>query len=55
MAFTKAFKKGSIIKVRTYNLIVPRVLISFDLKDNKHIRKLEETNGMCAKEIFKAK
>jgi hypothetical protein len=55
MAFTKVFEEGSIIKVRTYNLIVPRVPISFDPKDDKHIRKLEETNGLCVKEIFKAK
>jgi hypothetical protein len=55
MAFTKAFEEGSIIKARTYNLIVPRVPISFDPKDDKHIRELEETNGLRAKEIFKAK
>ena len=55
IAFTKAFEEGSIIKARTYNLIVPRVPISFDPKDDKHIRELEESNGLRAKEIFKAK
>ena len=55
MAFTKAFAEGSIIKARTYNLIVPRVPISFDPKDDKHIRELEETNGLRSKEIHKVK
>jgi hypothetical protein len=55
MAFTKVFEEGSIIKVRTYNLIVPRVPIFFDPKDDKHIHELEEMNGMRAREIFKAK
>ena len=55
MAFTKAFAEGSLIKARTYNLIVPRVPISFDPKDDKHIRELEQVNGLRVKEIYKVK
>ena len=55
IAFTKAFVEGSIIKARTYNLIVPRVPISFDPTDVKHIRELEEANGLRPREISKAK
>ena len=55
MAFTKAFAEGSLIKARTYNLIVPRVPISFDPKDDKHICELEQVNGLRDKEIVKVK
>ena len=55
MAFTVAFAEGSHIAERLYNLIALSVPISFDPKADKHLHELEEANGLCAKEIVKAK
>ena len=55
MAFTAAFAEGSHIAERTYSIIVPNVPISFDPKDDKHLREVEEANGLKTKEIVKAK
>jgi len=55
MAFTVAFAEGLHIVERSYNLIAPSVLISFDPKADKHLCKLEEANGLHTKEIVKAK
>jgi len=55
IAFTEAFAKGSQIAERMYNLIALSVPISFDPKADKHLRKLEEVNGLRTKEIVRAK
>jgi len=55
IAFTTAFVEGSHIADRSYSLIIPNVPISFDLKDDKHLREVEEVNGLKTKEIVKAK
>ena len=55
IAFTTAFVEGSQITERSYSLIVPNVPISFDPTDDKHLREVEESNGLNTKEIVKAK
>ena len=53
--FTKAFAEGSHIAERSYSLIIPSIPISFDPKDDKHLREVEEANGLKTREIVKAK
>jgi len=55
IAFTKAFSEGSHITARKYNLIVPRIPITFDPKDKKHLHEVEEANGLRPNEITKAR
>jgi len=55
MAFTAAFSEGSHITDRSFNIIVPNVPISFDPKDSKHLRKVEEANGLRTREVIKPK
>ena len=54
-AFANAFVEGSHIAERSYSLVVPNVPISFDPKDDKHLREVEEVNGLKTREIVKAK
>jgi hypothetical protein len=44
--FTRAFSEGSHIRERAYNIVVPRVPITFEPKENKHLREVEEVNGL---------
>jgi hypothetical protein len=53
--FTKAFSEGSHISERKYNLIIPRVPITFNPKDEGHLRELEEANSLLKYEILKVK
>ena len=46
MAFTSAFSKDSHIRGRAYNIIVPRIPVTFDPKDQKHLREVEEVNSL---------
>ena len=46
MAFTEAFSRGSHIRERAYNLIAPRVPITFEPDNTKHLREIEEVNGL---------
>src|SRR6267142_85883 len=55
IAFTDAFAKNSNIKEREFNLIVPRIPTTFDLKNEKHIRDVEEVNHLKKKVIQKAR
>jgi hypothetical protein len=55
IAFTDAFSKDSHIRERTYELVVPRVPLTFDPKEDEHLREVEETNGLSTKEIRRAK
>jgi len=55
IAFTKAFSEGLHITARKYNLIVLRILITFDPKDKKHLHEVEEANGLHPNEITKAR
>lgn len=47
--------EGSHITSRQYNLIVPRIPITCDPKDEKHLHEVEEANGLRPNEIFKAR
>jgi len=42
--FSNSFSAESQIRERSYNLIAPRVPITFDPSNEKHLHKLEETN-----------
>jgi hypothetical protein len=46
MAFTEDFSKGSHIRERCFNLIIPRVPIVFKLENRKHLREIEEVNNI---------
>lgn len=47
--------KGSHIREREYNLIVPRVLLTFDPKKDTDLREIEEANSLTPHIICKAK
>ena len=55
IAFTSTFSEGSHIRERAFNIIVPRVLITFDPKDDSHLREVEEANGLKKLAITRAK
>jgi hypothetical protein len=55
IAFTDAFSKGSHIRERLYNLIAPRVPITFKPENSDHLRELEEVSGLRAHSVHKAK
>jgi len=55
MAFTEGFSKGSHIRERTYNLIAPRVPITFEPENRTHHREIEEVNGLKDYVICKAR
>jgi len=55
IAFTVAFSEGLHITSRKYNLIIPRIPITFDPKDVKHLHEVEEANRLHPNEIFKAR
>jgi hypothetical protein len=55
MAFTEEFFKGSHIRERSYNLIAPRVPITFKLENKKHLREIEVVNRLDAHLIHKAR
>jgi hypothetical protein len=54
MEFTEKFLADSQVRQRTYNLIIPRVLLIFDPSNMNHLHKLEEANNLSAR-ISKAK
>ena len=53
--FANLFSKGSHIREREYNLIVPRVPLIFDPKKDTDLREIEEANGLTPRVISKAK
>ena len=55
IAFTKGFCKGSHIRERTYNLIVPRAPIIFEPGNRSHLRELEEANNLSNYSIRRAR
>jgi hypothetical protein len=46
IAFTKAFSEGSHIRERLYSLVVPRVPVTFEPKEDKHLKEIEEVNRL---------
>jgi hypothetical protein len=55
IAFTEGFSKGSHIRERTYNLIVPRAPIIFKPGNRSHLRELEEANNLANYTIRRAR
>jgi hypothetical protein len=55
IAFTETFSEQSHIRERAYNLVVPRIPTTYDLKDSNHLQELEETNGLGINTIGKAR
>jgi uncharacterized protein YoxC len=55
MAFTEGFSKGSHIRERCYNLILPRVPIVFEPENRSHLREIEEANNLREHVIRKAR
>jgi hypothetical protein len=55
MAFTEGFSKGSHIRERSYNLILPRVPIVFEPENRSHLREIEEVNNLRDHVIHKAR
>ena len=53
--FANAFSKGLHIREREYNLIVPRVPLTFDPKKDTDLREVKESNGLASHIICKAK
>jgi hypothetical protein len=53
--FTKGFSNGLHIKERLYNLILPRVPISFNPGEEMQLREMEEVNELPKDTIAKAK
>jgi hypothetical protein len=54
-AFTNSFSKGSSIRDRRFNIVVPRVPLIFEPDNLKHLRELEEVNGIEKHTFIKAK
>ena len=55
LLFANSFSKESHIRSRTYNLIVPRIPLTFNPKEDKHLQELEEVNGLRKFTISTAK
>jgi hypothetical protein len=55
IAFTDGFSKGSHIRERIFNLIVPRVPIIFEPGNKSHLRETEEANSLADFAICKAR
>ena len=53
--FTKAFAEASYFKDRHYNILVPRVPLTFDPSNQAHLREVEEANGLSSSTIIKAR
>jgi hypothetical protein len=53
--FTNSFSKGSSIRDRRYNIVVPRVPLTFEPDNLEHLRELEEVNGIEKHTLIKAK
>jgi len=53
--FANAFAKGAHLREREYNLIVPRVPLTFDPKNITDLREIEESNRLATHVIRKAK
>jgi hypothetical protein len=55
LSFTNSFSKGSSIRDRRFNIVVPRVPLSFEPDNVEHLRELEEANGIEKHTFIKAK
>ena len=55
VAFTKKLDTNAYIKERTYQLVVLRVPISFDLLKQKHLHEVKMINNLAPNSISKAR
>jgi hypothetical protein len=55
VAFINSFSKGAHIREREYNLVTPRVPLTFEPSNTKHLREIEENNGLPSHIICKAR
>lgn len=53
--FTTELSRDATITQRSYSLLVPRIPLSFDLANEKHLREIEECNGIPTDSITKAR
>jgi hypothetical protein len=53
--FTKSFAELAHFRERHYNILVPRVPLTFDPSNQEHLREIEEANGLNALSITKAR
>ena len=53
--FTNAFSKGSHIRDRLYNIVAPRVPLTFEPENTTHLREIEEANGLTPCAMRKAR
>jgi len=52
--FANAFSKGLHIRDRLYNIVAPRVPLTFEPENNTHLREIEEANGLTPCAMCKA-
>jgi hypothetical protein len=55
VAFINSFLKGAHIRDREYNLVVPRIPLTFKPSNTKHLREVEESNGLPSHVLLKAR
>ena len=55
VAFVNSFSKGAHIREREFNLVTPRVPLTFEPSNTKHLREIEENNGLPPHVIRKAR
>ena len=53
--FTAQFFEGASIKPRQYPLLVPRIPLTLDPKNEDHLREIEEANGLDKNSIVKVR
>ena len=55
VAFVNSFSKGAHIREREFNLVTPRVPLTFEPSNTKHLREIEENNNLPSHVIRKAR
>jgi hypothetical protein len=53
--FEKGLADGAFVRSRTYILIIPRVPTTLNPSDDKHLREIEEANGLSPDTLVRAK
>ena len=46
VAFVNSFSKGAHIREREFNLVMPRVPLTFKPSNTKHLREIKENNNL---------
>ena len=53
--FANAFSKGSHIRDQLYNIVAPRVPLTFEPENTTYLREIEEANGLTPHTMRKAR